>query len=160
MNNGRRGRPIGFKLSEASKRSISESKRGQQHRQETKDKISTSLIVYFRNKNPLSEELTDMYCNFEMGGEVCEWMAQNEDNIDMIEDVMTLQSLRNANRIEITVGSNIEFFSHTITPESIVLFLEQCEILDVDPSEYFDKMGYQRWEERGAVDKRSQYQRN
>jgi hypothetical protein len=139
---GRRGRPIGFRLSEASKRAISESKKGQRHRQETKDKISTSLIGYFRSKNPLSEELTNMYCNFEEGGEVCEWMANNEENLDMIEDVMTLKSLRNANRIEITVGANIEYFSHEITPEMIVLFVEECKILGVNPEEYFDEMGY------------------
>ena len=141
MNSGRRGRPIGFKLSELSKRSISESKKGQRHRQETKDKISDSLIVYFKKLNPLSEELTNMYCNFEEGGEVCEWMANNEDNLDSLDDVMTLKSLRNANRIEITVGPNIEFFSHEITPELLVLFIEQCEILDIDPSEYFDDLG-------------------
>ncbi len=141
-DNGRRGRPIGFRLSESSKRAISESKRGQRHRQETKDKISSSLIVYFKRKNPLSEELMNMYCNFEEGGPVCEWMANNEDNIDMLEDVMTLKGLRNANRIEITVGPNIEFFSHEITPEMIVLFIEACEELGVDPNEYFDEMGY------------------
>ena len=141
MNNGRRGRPVGFRLSEASKRAIAESKRGQRHRQETKDKISDSLIIYFKQKNPLSEELTNMYCNFEEGGEVCEWMVDNEENIDRLDDVMTLKSLRNANRIEITVGPNIEFFSHEITTELLVLFMEQCEILDIDPSEYFDDMG-------------------
>jgi hypothetical protein len=140
MNNNRRGRPIGFKLSEISKRAISESKRGQRHRQETKDKISDSLIIFFKRKNPLSEELTNMYCNFEEGGEVCEWMAHNEENLDCLDDVMTLKSLRNANRIEITVGPNIEFFSHEITPELLVLFTEQCEILGLDPSEYFDEI--------------------
>ena len=141
-NGGRRGRPVGFKLSELSKRAISESKKGQRHRQETKDKISSSLIVYFKRKNPLSEELTNMYCNFEEGGEVCEWMAHNEDSIDLIEDVMTLKSLRNANRIEITVGPNIEFFSHEITPEMLVLFILECEAKGLDPSEHFDDMGY------------------
>jgi hypothetical protein len=142
MNRGRRGRPIGFKLSESSKRAISASKKGQRHRQATKDKISDSLIVYFKQKNPLSEELTNMYCNFEEGGEVCEWMAHNEDNLDMIDDVMTLKSLRNANRIEITVGPNIEFFSHEITPELLALFIIECEELGLDPSEHFDDMGY------------------
>lgn len=142
MSNGRRGRPIGFKLSEASKRAISASKKGQRHRQETKDKISSSLICYFRNKHPLSEELTNMYCNFEEGGEVCEWMAYNEEEIDMIEDVMTLKSLRNANRIELTVGPNIEYFSHEITPELLVLFMEKCEELGVNPDDLFDDMGY------------------
>jgi len=146
MNNGRRGRPIGFKLSEASKRAISESKRGQRHRQITKDKISDSLIIYFKQRNPLSEELTNMYCNLEEVGEVCEWMAENESNLDSIDDVMTLKSLRNANRIEITVGPNIEFFSHEITPELLALFIMECEELGLDPNEHFDDMGY--WEEQ------------
>ena len=137
----RRGRPIGFRLSEASKRAISESKRGQRHKQETKNKISDSLIVYFRNKNPLSEELTNMYCNIDSNGEICEWVTDNESVIDSLEDVMTLKSLRNANRIELTVGPNIEFFSHEITPELIILFLEAAEILGLDPDEYFDGLG-------------------
>lgn len=141
MSNGRRGRPIGFKLSETSKRAISESKKGQKHKQETKDKISNSLIIYFKKKHPLSEELTNMYCNFEEGGEVCEWMANNEDDIDRIDDVMTLKNLRNANRIEIAVGPNIEYFSHEITPELVVLFLEACEKLGLDPDQHFDDMG-------------------
>jgi hypothetical protein len=137
----KRGRPIGFRLSEASRRAISESKRGQHHRQETKDKISKSLIIHFKRKNPLSEELTNMYCNFEEGGEVCEWMVENGERLDMLDDVMTLKSLRNANRIELTVGPNIEYFSHEVTPELIVLFMEACEILGLDPDEYFDDMG-------------------
>jgi hypothetical protein len=142
MDKGRRGRPIGFRLSEASKRAISESKKGQRHRQETKDKISSSLICYFRNKSPLSEELTNMYCNFEEGGEVCEWMANNEEELDNTEDVMTLKSLRNANRIEITVGPNIEYFSHEVTPELLVLFLERCEELGIDPDTLLDEVAY------------------
>ena len=142
MSNGRRGRPIGFRLSESSKRAISESKKGQRHKQETKDKISNSLVVFFNNKNPLSEELTNMYCNFDEGGAVCDWMAENGERIDAIEDVMTLKSLRNANRIEITVGPNIEFFSHQNTPELIVLFMLECERLGLDPEEHFDAMAY------------------
>jgi hypothetical protein len=142
-NQGRRGRPLGFKLSDSSKRAISESKRGQRHKQTTKDKISRSLIRHFRAQNPLSEELTNMYCDFEEGDiEVCRWMANNEENLDAIDDVMTLKSLRNANRIEITAGHTIEFFSHEITPELLILFIEACEELGVDPDEYFDEMSY------------------
>lgn len=140
---GRRGRPLGFKLSEASKRAISESKKGQRHKQTTKDKISRSLIRHFKSLNPLSEELTNMYCDFEDGdNDVCRWMANNEERLDLIDDVMTLKSLRNANRIEVAAGYTIEFFSHEITPEMLVLFMEACERLGVDPDEYFDEMSY------------------
>lgn len=140
---GRRGRPLGFKLSESSKRAISESKRGQKHKQSTKDKISKSLIRHFKAQNPLSEELTYMYCNFEDGDDdVCRWMANNEEEIDSINDVMTLKSLRNANRIEIAAGYTIEFFSHEITPELLVLFIEECKVLGLDPDEFYDEMSY------------------
>lgn len=141
--NKRRGRPIGFKLSESSKRAISESKKGQKHKKETKDKISKSLIIYFRNKHPLSEELTNMYCyEGENCEEVMEWVEENGERIDSITDVMTLKSLRNANRIELTAGDHIEFFSHEMTPELIVLFLETCRLEGKDPEDYFDELGY------------------
>lgn len=140
---GRRGRPLGFKLSEASKRAISESKKGQRHKQATREKISRSLIRHFRSQSPLSEELTNMYCDYEDGdNEVCRWMANNEENLDAIDDVMTLKSLRNANRIEITAGYTIEYFSHEITPELLVLFMETCNASGVDPDEFYDEMGY------------------
>jgi hypothetical protein len=35
--------------------------------------------------------------------------------------------LLNKGKIEVTCGSNIEFFSHAVTPELIVLFKEYCE---------------------------------
>lgn len=140
---GRRGRPLGFKLSEASKRAISESKKGQRHKQSTRDKISKSLIRHFRSQSPLSEELTNMYCDFEDGdNEVCRWMANNEENLDATEDVMTLKSLRNANRIELAVGYTIEFFSHEITPELLVLFMETCNASGIDPDTLYDEMSY------------------
>ena len=110
VRQGRRGRPLGFKLSEESKRAISESKRGQKHRPETRDKISKSLIVHFRNRNPLSEELTNMYCRFG-DDELCDWMADNSEELDGYDDILTLKTLRNARRIEISIGVNIEYFS-------------------------------------------------
>ena len=51
MNNKGRGRPLGFRLSEESKRAISDSKKGQKHSELTKDKISKTLISYFKNIN-------------------------------------------------------------------------------------------------------------
>ncbi len=137
---GRRGRPLGFKLSEYSKRAISESKRGQRHRNETKDKISRSLLIYFRSKDPLSEELINMYCRAD-DDELCGWINDVSYELDSADDIMTIRSLRNALRIEVTVGNNIEYFSHDVNPEMLVLFKEVCEELGKDPMEFFDELG-------------------
>jgi hypothetical protein len=139
---GRRGRPLGFRLSEESKRAISESKMGQRHREETKNKISRSLIIHFRMQHPLSEELMSIYKRVDDGGVIDEWINSVKMDLDMCDDVMTIRALRNAGRIEIPVGSNIEYFSHEVTPELLVLFKEACERLNKDPMEFFDELGY------------------
>lgn len=128
---GKRGRPLGFRLSESSKRSISMSKTGQRHRPETRDRISRSLIMYFRRKNPLSEEITNRYCRFD-DDETCEWVTSVQEELDASMDIMTEKALMNKSKIEITCGGNIEFFSHTLTPELIVLFKEYCDQNDLD----------------------------
>ena len=126
---GRRGRPLGFRLSEASKRAISMSKTGQKHKPETREKISRSLILYFRKKNPLSEEITNRYCRFG-DDELCGWICKVQERLDSSMNILTEKSLRNKGKIEITCGGNIEFFSHNLTPETIVMF-----------KEYMDKSG-------------------
>lgn len=128
---GKRGRPLGFRLSESSKRAISMSKTGQRHRPETKDKISRSLIMYFRKKNPLSEEITNRYCRCD-DDETCGWLNEVQDDLDASMDIMTEKALANKNKIEITCGPNIEFFSHSLTPELIILFKEYCDLNDLD----------------------------
>ena len=137
---GRRGRPLGFKLSEYSKRAISASKQGQRHKNETKDKISKSLLIYFRSKDPLSEELINMYCRTD-DDELCGWINDISEELDSLDDIMTIRALRNARRIEMTAGHNIEYFSHEVTPEMLVLFKEVCEELGKDPMEFFDELG-------------------
>ena len=137
---GRRGRPLGFRLSEYSKRAISESKKGQRHKNETKDKISRSLLIYFKGKDPLSEELINMYCRID-DDELCGWINDVSEDLDAADDIMTIRSLRNALRIEMTVGNNIEYFSHDVNPEILVLFKEVCDELGKDPMEFFDELG-------------------
>lgn len=136
---GKRGRPLGFRLSEDSKRAISQSKFGQKHRSSTKDKISHSLLLYFRRKNPLSEEIINRYCH--VGDDrLCSWLNKVQDELDASMDILTDRSLRNKLRIEITCGHNIEFFGHSITPELLVLFKEFCEENDLDMEELFDEL--------------------
>ena len=136
---GKRGRPLGFKLSEISKRSISQSKLGQRHKNITKDKISHSLIMYFRRKNPLSEEIINMYCR--VGDDtLCYWINEIQDDLNTSMDVLTERSLRNKTRIELNCGHHIENFGHSITPELLILFKEFCEENDLDVEEYFDSL--------------------
>ena len=132
-----RGRPRGFRLSEESKRAISESKKGQRHKQETKDKISRSLIIYFRNLNPLSEDIEYKYCRFD-NDDACGWIRGVRDELNNIEDVLTRRMMKSRRRIEISCGSNIEFFSHELTPEVLVLFKEFCELNNLNLDEAFD----------------------
>lgn len=142
MGNGekrQRGRPIGFRLSAESKKAISESKQGQTHSQETKDKISRSLILYFRKLNPLSEEMEKYYCKVD-DNIACEWVQSVREDLDNLTDVRTDKSLRNTRRIELTCGNNIEYFGHNITPEVIVLFKEFCRLNGLDPDEVFDNL--------------------
>lgn len=122
----KRGRPLGFRLSEASKRAISMSKTGQKHRSETKDKISRSLMIFFKRKNPLSEEITNRYCRAN-DDVMCAWINNVQEELDSSINIFTDKMLLNKGKIEITCGSNIEFFSHAVTPELLVLFKEHCE---------------------------------
>lgn len=125
VTQGRKGRPIGFKLSEASKRAISEAKKGQRHKNSTKDKISRSLQNYFRKKNPWSEELVNTYCRVG-NDELCEWMYNVSDDLDNFRDVLTIKALYNKLRIEVSYGNNIEeIFSHSMTPELLLMFKQE-----------------------------------
>ena len=132
---GKRGRPLGFRLSESSKRAIAMSKTGQYHRPETKDKISRSLMLYFRNRNPISEELADHYCNNE---KFQEWLEDVGDELDMSMDILTEKVLMNKRKIEIICGHNIEIFSHELTPEVIIMFKQYCEKNNIDPEIAFE----------------------
>jgi len=123
---GKRGRPLGHKLSEESKRAIAESKRGQRQKPETKDKISRSLILYFSQFNSLSEEIENRYCRTD-NDEVCNWANDVRDELDNSEDVLTRKTMRNKRAMELTSGHNIEFHSHNMTPEFMLLIKEVVE---------------------------------
>lgn len=138
-NKKRRGRPTGFRLSEESRKAISDSKRGQRHTQETKDKISRSLIIYFKKLNPLSDEIEKRYCKMD-DFETCDWVQGARDDLNNLDDVRTDRSMRNTRRIELTCGHYIEFFGHEVTPEVIVLFKEFCKLRGLNPEEVYDNL--------------------
>ena len=122
----KRGRPTGHRLSEETKRSISESKTGQRKSTEVKDKISRSLKVYFRQFNSLSDEIINKYCRSD-DDELCDWANDVRDELDLSVDVFTNKAMSNTRRVELTCGNNIDFFSHNLTPELIFMIKELIE---------------------------------
>lgn len=131
---GKRGRPSGHKLSEESKRAISESKRGQKHKSETKDKISKSLLIHFKQFNSLGEEIQRRYCRLD-DDEVCQWADDMKEDLDSSENVFTSKTMRNTRRMELTSGNYIEFFSHELTPECLIILKEEVELLGPEAEE-------------------------
>lgn len=135
----KRGRPIGFKLSDETKRAISLSKQGQKHSEETKEKISKSLISYFRKKKPVSEEIINMYCRSD-DDDICDWIICSSQKIDDSDEIKTFRSILNAERYEGTFNFDIERISHSMTPEVLVLFKDYCEENDIDMEYMFDEI--------------------
>ena len=131
MSKSRRGRPLGFKLSEESKRAISESKKGQKHKQETKDKISRTLMLYFRKQHPISQEIINRYCRSN-NDSLCSWANDVSEALDSFEDVKTERAMNNIRKTEIMYGQNIEYFSHNLTPERILILKEYCIENNID----------------------------
>jgi len=131
MSKSRRGRPLGFRLSEESKKAISESKKGQKHKQETKDKISRTLMLYFRKQHPVSEEIINRYCRTN-NDRLCSWANDVSDKLDCYEDIKTERAMNNIRKTEIVYGQNIEYFSHELTPEAILLIKEYCTLNNID----------------------------
>lgn len=125
------GRPLGFKLSEESKRAISRAKTGQRHSQETKDKISKSLLAYFRKINPLSKEIINTYCRAD-DDELCEWANKASDELDESSDIMTTRALYNSTRTETQSNIDIDSCSHKLTPERVLILKEEIKENNID----------------------------
>jgi hypothetical protein len=136
----RRGRPLGYKLSDLSRQAISDSKRGQRHSQETRDKISKTLLLYFRKLNPISEEITNRYCRTN-DDKTCDWMQSVREQLDNSEDVMTDRQMTNVRKTEISYGQNIEYFFHELTPETILILKETCIEQGLDFKQLFKTYG-------------------
>ena len=104
-----RGRPLGFKLSDESKRAISVAKTGQRHSEETKEKISRTLMAYFRNIHPLSKELYEDYKDLiELNEEINKWFKNISDEYDSTRSVLTEKSLNSKRLREISIEYNLD----------------------------------------------------
>ena len=138
-NSRGRGRPLGFRLSETSKQAISDSKKGQHHSEATKEKISKTLMQYFRNIYPLSDELYTQYKNeINSSIEVKEWFNRVKAEYNETRDICTERSLNSKRFREISIEYNIsvEDNPNLVTllnsPEDICDLREQCENRDLD----------------------------
>lgn len=92
--------------------------------------------MYFRNKNPISDDINNRYRRV-MNSDIKKWLRDYMYELDATVDVMTEKALQNKCKTEITCGNNIEYFSHNITPELLILFKEHCEINGIDPEDTF-----------------------
>lgn len=121
---GRRGRPLGFKLSLQTKDKIRKKRTGTFHTEETKEKISKSLAKYFRKRDPLTNSLEYDY-RFSQA-EVYGWIGSNSISINACDDILTNKRIVYLNQLEQSFGEDIErFFSHNMTPEFILLLKEE-----------------------------------
>lgn len=122
----KRGRPLGYKLSEESKHKIRLKRLGTHHTLETKNKISKSLKAYFRRRDSLSRSISNEYLR--ISDQAVDWIADNKDKIDSIDDVMSTKRLNNLQQLELYFGSEIEdLFGHQMTPEFLLLVKELIE---------------------------------
>jgi len=119
----KRGRPEGFRLSEKSKDRIRESRYGVHHSKATRNKISRSLIKYFKERNPLSENIRYDYKHFP--AYIDEWIINNKRELDQTEYVMTDKKILFLSQLELCFGSDIDKFSHNITPEFFLILKEE-----------------------------------
>ena len=124
--NKKRGRPLGYSLSSESKEKIRYSRIGKYHTKETMNKISMSLIRYFKNRNTISDGMENEYKRFSK--EATDWIIDHRDILNDTEDVLTNRRISYLNQSEINYGGDIEEFCHYATPEFLLLLKEQLMI--------------------------------
>jgi len=129
-----RGRPFGHRLSDCTKEKIRQSRIGKKHSEATKNKISRSLLIYFRKKNSLAESIEHEYSY--ISEEATDWISENREEIDAKLDssVLTDKRMYYMNQIELNFGSEIEYlFGHNMTPEFLVMIKERLsDVEDLD----------------------------
>jgi len=120
----KRGRPIGHRLSEYTKDKIRHGRLGTHHSKETKNKISRSLIEYFKKRDSLAASIAHEYSY--VSEEAVEWIHDNREAIDATEHVITERRLSYLNQVELCLGGDIEkLFGHNTTPEFLLILKEE-----------------------------------
>lgn len=127
----KKGRPANYKVSEQTKKKISESKTGLNHTIEARENIAVGVKEYYKGKYPISADLAYVY-----GDSFSDWIEDNADEINEDDSVLTYSRLRTVSRTETPVGGAIEWLAvENVTPELLVLWkeameeAEECEII-------------------------------
>jgi len=125
IKTNKRGRPLGHKLSEFTKNKIRLKRIGTHHSKATRDKISASLIAYFKRRGSLADSMAEEYKS--ISKEASDWVYDNRENINDMEDEILLdRKLSSLNQLELCFGHEIEYlFGHTATPEFLMLIKEE-----------------------------------
>lgn len=120
----KRGRPFGHKLSELTKDKIRYKRLGTHHSKVTKDKISKSLIKYFKKRDSLSASMANEYSY--ISDKAVEWVYDNQESIDDTDYVVTEKRLNYLNQLEMCSAGDVEnFFGHSTTPEFLLMLKEE-----------------------------------
>lgn len=123
-SNNKRGRPFGHRLSEITKDKIRYRRLGTHHSKATKDKISKSLIEYFRRRDSLSASMANEYSY--ISDEAVGWIYDNRNALDDTDNVVTEKRLSYLSQLELCLGSDVEnFFGHSATPEFLLMLKEE-----------------------------------
>lgn len=130
----RPGRPVGYELSDEAKDRIRLSRVGKSHSTETRNKISMSLIKYFRKKDPVSNGIENEYKNFP--SEARRWICDHKWEIDNTEGIMANKRIAYLSQQEVCYGSEIESFCHYATPEFFLILKEELH----GNTEYIDEL--------------------
>ena len=125
----KRGRPVGYELTEKTKDKIRQSRIGKSHSRETRNKISRSLIKYFRKRDPVSNGIENEYKYFP--DEARDWLADHREEIDDTEGIMANKRIIYLSQLEVCYGSDIENFCHFMTPEFLLILKEELGSLEM-----------------------------
>ncbi len=130
----KRGRPLGFRLSDESKQAISLSKLGHIHSDGTRDKISGSLVRFYKEKYPLSAEMIEYYHKY-YGEDAASWISRNRDLIDELPDVITDRAINNFRRRELEFNSCFYKNGSTLDPDKVMDLKRILGMFDLEIAE-------------------------
>jgi hypothetical protein len=79
-------------------------------------------MKHFKRKDPLSESMEKEFKY--LSEEACDWVSDNECELNDTDDVITNKRILYLNQIEMSYGNDIERFCHNATPEFLLMLKE------------------------------------